>query len=102
MGITESRELDEDIHRTQAPDEDTETEDGVSDLVAGELGHEIVDVGDEVASQHELEQIGGEIVVEEKCSVVEEVGKKMEEVSSEEDLACCAESLELGLVNVVT
>ena len=78
MGITESRELDEDIHRTQAPDEDTQTEDGVGDLVACELCHEIVDVGDEVASQHKLEQIGGEIVVEEKCSVVEEVWKKMD------------------------
>ena len=59
MSITESRELDEDIHRTQAPDEDTETEDGVGNLVAGELGHEIVKVRDKVTSQHKLEQIGG-------------------------------------------
>ena len=102
MSITEARELDEDIHRTQAPDEDTETEDGVGNLVAGELGHEIVKVRDRVTSQHKLEQIGGEIVMEEKSSVIEEVWEKVEEISSEEDLACCAESLELSLVNVVT
>ena len=44
MSIAESRELYEDENCSQAPDEDTETEDGVDDLVAGELGHEIVDV----------------------------------------------------------
>ena len=59
MSITESRKLYEDINCTQAPEEDTKTEDGVDDLVAGELGHEIVNMGDKVAREHQFEQVGG-------------------------------------------
>ena len=101
MSITEARKLYEDINCTQAPEEDTKTEDGVDNLVAGELGHEIVNMGDKVAREHQLEQVGREIVVEEECSVIEEVGEIVEKVSSEKDLASIAESLKLFLINVI-
>ena len=39
--------------------------------------------------------------MEEECSIIEEVWKIVEKVSSEKDLACRAESLKLVLVNVV-
>ena len=40
-------------------------------------------MGDQEGSEHNLEQVGGQVVVDEQGPVVEEVGNVVEEISSE-------------------
>ena len=94
--------MNEDVDSEQRPEENTKAEYGVKAPAAGKPVHQIVDVRDGVAGQHQLEQVGGQVVVEEERPVIEEEWKIVEKIASEEDLSSGAESLELRFINIVT
>jgi hypothetical protein len=66
------------------------------------LLEELVDMGDDVSSQHNLEHIGRQIVMEEQGSVKEKVGHVVEQISREEDLSNSIILLKFFLANVIT
>ena len=101
MRVAEDGKLDEDVDGEDAPDEDDQLEGGVEGGAGGELAEEVVDVGHEVAGQHQLEHVGGQVVVQEQRAVVEEEGEVVEQVAGQQHLARRAVPLELRLVNVV-
>ncbi len=59
-------------------------------------------MGDDVSSQHDLEHIGRQVVMEEQGSVKEKVGHVVEQIARKEDLSNSTILLKFFLTNVIT
>ncbi len=58
-------------------------------------------MGDDVGSQHNLEHIGSQVVMEEQSSVKEKVGHVVEQISCKQDLSNPTILLKFFLINVI-
>ena len=102
VGVTQHRELLEDINNTDGPHQECCGECKVDHLDGGELPQQVGHVGDEVAGEHELEDVRREVVVKEKCSVVEKVRNIMCKIACEKHLPSLTIVFKLSFVNVKT
>ena len=48
---------------------------------------ELVNVADEVGCDHDLEDVGGQVMVQEQGSIVEKEGPEVEEIPAEQNLS---------------
>ena len=102
VGITQDREPLEDIDNTDGPHQHCRGEDEMDHLDGGHLPHQIGYMGHEVSCEHELENIGWEIVVKEEGSVIEEVRKIVCQESNKKNLPSLTIILKLLFIDVET
>ena len=103
MGVTEEGEPYKDVDGESAPDHQPQPHHGLHQPVAaGQLAEQELQMGRHEAADHELEDVGREVVVEEQGPVVEEEGEEVEEITGQQDFSRLAEPLELRLLDIET
>ena len=98
--IAKHRELLEDVDDGREPDEGDAGAEKSEGPGADHPGEEGGAVGEEEGAEHDLEDVGGEVVVDEEGAVVEEEGEVVEEEAGEENFSSRAERGKLCLRNV--
>ena len=101
MGVTEDGELNENIDSEDTPDDERDLEQGLEDLDTNNFLENVINMRHEEPRQHQLEQVGWQIVVKEQGSVIEEEWKKVNKISNKKNFSCLTKPLELCFFNVI-
>ena len=101
MGVTEDGELNENIDSEDTPDDERDLEQGLENLDTNNFLENVINMRHEEPGQHQLEQVGWQIVVKKQGSVIEEEWKKVNKISHKKNFSCLTKSLELCFFNVI-